>query len=220
MHLHFPAKHRCLAVRLLSQRLWLRTLIVLLSRCGRPGSIPALVQPCPTQLTIFSCHIGHRVVPSAGSPYLLHTESRQCSLQDPYSTEPGHYDNVTTSGRVEGLHRPYLYPEASTATPPPGTVTNNGRHPASCRIKMGASTSLFSGYRFRIGQSWARASRRHHRTSYSGDNSEKNVRLKHLSVPNCRATRRKHEDWATTRLPKPSQGKSRGKGRVRTTDLA
>ncbi|KER22876.1 hypothetical protein T265_09112 [Opisthorchis viverrini] len=41
----FPAKHRCLAVRLLSQRLWLRTLIVLLSRCGRPGSIPAHVQP-------------------------------------------------------------------------------------------------------------------------------------------------------------------------------
>ncbi|GAA55262.1 hypothetical protein CLF_107502, partial [Clonorchis sinensis] len=30
--LAFPAQHRCLAVRLLSQRLWLRTLIVLLSR--------------------------------------------------------------------------------------------------------------------------------------------------------------------------------------------
>ncbi|KER33325.1 hypothetical protein T265_12644, partial [Opisthorchis viverrini] len=41
----FPAKHCCLVVRLLSQRLWLRTLIVLLSRCGHPGSIPAHVQP-------------------------------------------------------------------------------------------------------------------------------------------------------------------------------
>ncbi|KER24757.1 hypothetical protein T265_07645 [Opisthorchis viverrini] len=38
----FPTKHRCLAVRLLTQSLWLRTLIVLLSRCGCPGSIPAL----------------------------------------------------------------------------------------------------------------------------------------------------------------------------------
>ncbi|GAA57348.1 splicing factor 3B subunit 3, partial [Clonorchis sinensis] len=38
-------------------------------------------------------------------------------------------------------------------------------------------------------------------------------------VPSCHATRRKHEGWATTRLPKPRQEKSRGRGRVRTTDL-
>ncbi|KAG5448299.1 Craniofacial development protein 1 [Clonorchis sinensis] len=40
-----------------------------------------------------------------------------------------------------------------------------------------------------------------------------------LSVPNCHATRRLHEGWDTARLPKPRQGKSRGRGRVRTTDL-
>ncbi|KAG5455245.1 hypothetical protein CSKR_106449 [Clonorchis sinensis] len=40
-----------------------------------------------------------------------------------------------------------------------------------------------------------------------------------LSVPSCHATRRKHEGWDTARLPKPKQGKSRGRGRVRTTDL-
>ncbi|KER28782.1 hypothetical protein T265_04473 [Opisthorchis viverrini] len=40
-----------------------------------------------------------------------------------------------------------------------------------------------------------------------------------LSVPNCHATRRKHESCDTARLPKPRQGKSRGRDRVRTTDL-
>ncbi|KAG5444744.1 hypothetical protein CSKR_113850 [Clonorchis sinensis] len=40
-----------------------------------------------------------------------------------------------------------------------------------------------------------------------------------LSVPSCHAIRRKHEGWDTARLPKPRQGKSRGRGRVRTTDL-
>ncbi|GAA50091.1 hypothetical protein CLF_104061, partial [Clonorchis sinensis] len=33
-----------------------------------------------------------------------------------------------------------------------------------------------------------------------------------LSVPNCHATQRKHEGWATARLPKPRQGKSRDGG--------
>ncbi|KAG5442915.1 hypothetical protein CSKR_107403 [Clonorchis sinensis] len=41
-----------------------------------------------------------------------------------------------------------------------------------------------------------------------------------LSVPNCHVTRRLHEGWDTARLPKPRQGKSRGRGRVRTTDLS
>ncbi|KER28504.1 hypothetical protein T265_04647 [Opisthorchis viverrini] len=41
----FPIKHRCLAVGLLSQSLWLRTLIILLSECEHPDSIPAHVQP-------------------------------------------------------------------------------------------------------------------------------------------------------------------------------
>ena len=40
-HLSRP---RCLVDRLFSQRLWLRTLIVLLSRSGHPGSIPAHTQ--------------------------------------------------------------------------------------------------------------------------------------------------------------------------------
>ncbi|GAA50603.1 hypothetical protein CLF_104782 [Clonorchis sinensis] len=40
-----------------------------------------------------------------------------------------------------------------------------------------------------------------------------------LSVPNCHATRRKHESWDTAKLPKPRHGKSRGTGRARTTDL-
>ncbi|KAG5445890.1 hypothetical protein CSKR_109646 [Clonorchis sinensis] len=35
-----------------------------------------------------------------------------------------------------------------------------------------------------------------------------------LSVPNCHATRRNHEGWDTARLPKPRQGKSRGRGRL------
>ncbi|KER26074.1 hypothetical protein T265_06605 [Opisthorchis viverrini] len=43
----FPAQHHCLAVMLLSQSLWLGTLIVF-SRCGRPGGIPALVQQLAT----------------------------------------------------------------------------------------------------------------------------------------------------------------------------
>ncbi|KER29493.1 hypothetical protein T265_03873 [Opisthorchis viverrini] len=32
-------------------------------------------------------------------------------------------------------------------------------------------------------------------------------------------TRRKHEGWDTAGSPKSRQGKSRGRGRVRTTDL-
>ncbi|KER19594.1 hypothetical protein T265_11678 [Opisthorchis viverrini] len=40
-----------------------------------------------------------------------------------------------------------------------------------------------------------------------------------LSVLSCHATRRKHEGGDTARLPKPRQGKSRGRGRARTTDL-
>ncbi|KAG5453887.1 hypothetical protein CSKR_108586 [Clonorchis sinensis] len=39
-----------------------------------------------------------------------------------------------------------------------------------------------------------------------------------LSVPSYHATRWKHEGWDTARLFKPRQGKSRGRGRVRTTD--
>ncbi|KER28586.1 hypothetical protein T265_13551, partial [Opisthorchis viverrini] len=39
------------------------------------------------------------------------------------------------------------------------------------------------------------------------------------SVPNCHATRSRHEGWDTARLPKPRQGKSGGRGRVRATDL-
>ncbi|KAG5445970.1 hypothetical protein CSKR_103056 [Clonorchis sinensis] len=34
----------------------------------------------------------------------------------------------------------------------------------------------------------------------------------------CFATQKKHEGWDTARLPKPRQGKSRGRGRARTTD--
>ncbi|KAG5449253.1 hypothetical protein CSKR_100655, partial [Clonorchis sinensis] len=41
-----------------------------------------------------------------------------------------------------------------------------------------------------------------------------------VSVPNCHATRRLHEGRDTARLPKPRQGKSKGRGRVRTTDLS
>ncbi|KAG5446061.1 suppressor of kinetochore protein mutant [Clonorchis sinensis] len=41
-----------------------------------------------------------------------------------------------------------------------------------------------------------------------------------LSVSSYRATRRKHEGLDTAGLPKPSQEKSRGRGRVRTTDRA
>ncbi|KER22035.1 hypothetical protein T265_09787 [Opisthorchis viverrini] len=41
-----------------------------------------------------------------------------------------------------------------------------------------------------------------------------------ISMSNCHATQRKHEGWGTARSPKPRQGKSRGRGRVRTTDLS
>ncbi|KAG5441732.1 hypothetical protein CSKR_110668 [Clonorchis sinensis] len=40
-----------------------------------------------------------------------------------------------------------------------------------------------------------------------------------LPMPSYHATRRKHEGWDTARLPKPRQGKSRGRGRFRTTNL-
>ncbi|KAG5442130.1 hypothetical protein CSKR_111477, partial [Clonorchis sinensis] len=40
-----------------------------------------------------------------------------------------------------------------------------------------------------------------------------------LSVPSCHTTRRLHEGWDTARLAKPRQGNSRGRGRLRTTDL-
>ncbi|KER30013.1 hypothetical protein T265_03492 [Opisthorchis viverrini] len=41
-----------------------------------------------------------------------------------------------------------------------------------------------------------------------------------LSVPSCHATRKRDEGWDTAWLPKPIQGKSRGRaGWVRTTDL-
>ncbi|GAA53171.1 transmembrane protein 222 [Clonorchis sinensis] len=44
--------------------------------CERSDSIPAHVQPSQLQLTGISCHISCRVVPSAGSPYSLHTAGR------------------------------------------------------------------------------------------------------------------------------------------------
>ncbi|KAG5453780.1 hypothetical protein CSKR_113836 [Clonorchis sinensis] len=40
-----------------------------------------------------------------------------------------------------------------------------------------------------------------------------------LSVPIYHATRGRHEGWDTARLPKPRQGKSRGRGRVQATNL-
>ncbi|KER27277.1 hypothetical protein T265_05678 [Opisthorchis viverrini] len=40
-----------------------------------------------------------------------------------------------------------------------------------------------------------------------------------LLVPSCHATRRKHEGWDTARLLTRRQRKSRGGGRIRTTDL-
>ncbi|KAG5452645.1 hypothetical protein CSKR_114247 [Clonorchis sinensis] len=40
-----------------------------------------------------------------------------------------------------------------------------------------------------------------------------------LPVPSCHATRRTHEGWDSARSPKPKQGKSRGRGGVRTTDI-
>ncbi|KER31540.1 hypothetical protein T265_02192 [Opisthorchis viverrini] len=39
-----------------------------------------------------------------------------------------------------------------------------------------------------------------------------------VSVPNCHATRRKHDGWDTARLFKPRGGKSRGRDRARTKD--
>ncbi|KER27632.1 hypothetical protein T265_05351 [Opisthorchis viverrini] len=41
-----------------------------------------------------------------------------------------------------------------------------------------------------------------------------------LSVPSCRATRRRHEGWDTARSPKPRKGKSRSRGRVGTKDIS
>ncbi|KER22040.1 hypothetical protein T265_09790 [Opisthorchis viverrini] len=40
-----------------------------------------------------------------------------------------------------------------------------------------------------------------------------------LPVPSCHATRSLHEGWDTARLTKPRQGKSRGGGQIRTTNL-
>ncbi|KER21281.1 hypothetical protein T265_10362 [Opisthorchis viverrini] len=44
------------------------------------------------------------------------------------------------------------------------------------------------------------------------------ARCSTLSVPNCHATKRKHEGWDTARLPKPRQGKSRGGGTFRSAN--
>ncbi|KER22032.1 hypothetical protein T265_09784 [Opisthorchis viverrini] len=58
------------------------------------------------------------------------------------------------------------------------------------------------------------------RTTNLPDRTNKLISCSTLSVPNCHATtRRKHEGWETARLSEPRQGKSRGRGRVRTTDL-
>ncbi|KER34149.1 hypothetical protein T265_12435, partial [Opisthorchis viverrini] len=48
---------------------------------------------------------------------------------------------------------------------------------------------------------------------------KKSLSCNNLPVPSYHATRRNHAAWDTARLPKPRQGKSRGKGQVRTTDL-
>ncbi|KAG5453526.1 Potassium voltage-gated channel protein eag [Clonorchis sinensis] len=52
------------------------------------------------------------------------------------------------------------------------------------------------------------------------NNKKKSFSCSTLSVPNCHAIRRLHEGWDTARLPKPRQGKSRGRGGVQTTDIA
>ncbi|KER30284.1 hypothetical protein T265_03235 [Opisthorchis viverrini] len=40
-----------------------------------------------------------------------------------------------------------------------------------------------------------------------------------LSLPSCRTNVSRHESWETARLQEPKQGKSRDRGRFRTTDL-
>ncbi|KER28433.1 hypothetical protein T265_04741 [Opisthorchis viverrini] len=57
------------------------------------------------------------------------------------------------------------------------------------------------------------------RTFRSNSKVKKAFSCSTLPVPNCHATRRKHEGWDTARLPKPRQGKSSGGGRIRTMDL-
>ncbi|KER33280.1 hypothetical protein T265_12635, partial [Opisthorchis viverrini] len=48
---------------------------------------------------------------------------------------------------------------------------------------------------------------------------EKSFSCSTLSVPSYYATRRKHEGWDTARSPKPRQGKSMCRGRVRATNI-
>ncbi|KER33852.1 hypothetical protein T265_00299 [Opisthorchis viverrini] len=51
------------------------------------------------------------------------------------------------------------------------------------------------------------------------ENCKKSFIRSTISVPNCHAIGMKHEDWDTAKFPKPTQGKSRDRGRVRTTDF-
>ncbi|KER34076.1 hypothetical protein T265_12497, partial [Opisthorchis viverrini] len=74
-----------------------------------------------------------------------------------------------------------------------------------------AICSLTTSHRYRAGQKVL--------CEVDGPTKMKSFSCDTLPVPNCHATRRKHEGWDTVRLPKPRQGKSRGGGRVRTTDL-
>ncbi|GAA52772.1 hypothetical protein CLF_108784 [Clonorchis sinensis] len=53
----------------------------------------------------------------------------------------------------------------------------------------------------------------------SNESARKEKNRNTLSAPNCHATRGKHEGWDTAKLPKRRQGKSRCRGRIRTTDL-
>ncbi|KER26341.1 hypothetical protein T265_06388 [Opisthorchis viverrini] len=103
----------------------------------------------------------------------------------------------------------------ATTTPPTPVTTH--------KVAKNSSTAHD---RFRL--SWGSSGRHSFRVSlklmiYLNPNCTVFEEYTHFSytilMPSCHATRRKHEGWDTARLPKPRQGKSRGSGRVRTTDL-
>ncbi|KAG5454228.1 hypothetical protein CSKR_111777 [Clonorchis sinensis] len=198
-----------------------------LSRFGQPGSILTLV------LLSGGMAVRHRKGATAERlfiyiyyysiiPWRLRSTAGRSECMA-FRTDHHHY-------RQQSVYR------LTTKTPLPSSISRSLQHYQPC---SGGSCGLHPGrYRqypdFSKSLSWLYPSQVDHlpvcatlngarKTALllsSGDSgSIERKSFSYLSVPNRHATRRKHEDWDTVRLPRPRQGKSKDRGRVRTTDL-
>ncbi|KER21738.1 hypothetical protein T265_10013 [Opisthorchis viverrini] len=114
----------------------------------------------------------------------------------------------------------YKTPERANQSGP--SLTAAIFHLISDHAHAAQSTRWFSGiYSWSCSPNLKRAFTDDLSDTFFGDNTlkERETSCSALLVSSYHATRMKHEGWDTTRFLKPRQEKSRGRGRVRTSDF-